>query len=181
MVSIQNITYCVNLNCELDLDFIARNSINVEYNKNRFNALVMRLRKKPRSTCLIFRNGKLVLTGCKSVLQCLDDSRKIARIIQKLGYDVKISNGRVENMVGSFDCGIDLDLTSLASKIGSKASFEPELFPGLIYTFHNKCKATLFRSGKINITGAKCEEVLNDAFDNIFTYLFYLEPNTNCN
>jgi TATA-box binding protein (TBP) (component of TFIID and TFIIIB) len=41
MVSIQNITYCVNLNCELDLDFIARNSINVEYNKNRFSALIM--------------------------------------------------------------------------------------------------------------------------------------------
>jgi transcription initiation factor TFIID TATA-box-binding protein len=173
MASIQNITYCVNLNCALDLDFIARNSINVEYNKNRFSALVMRLRKKPRSTCLIFRNGKLVLTGCKSVLQCRDDSRKIARIIQKLGYDVKISNGKIENMVGSFDCGIKLDLTSLATKTGSKASFEPELFPGLIYTLHNKCKATLFRSGKINITGAKCEEELNDAFDNIFTYLFY--------
>jgi transcription initiation factor TFIID TATA-box-binding protein len=141
----------------------------------------MRLRKKPRSTCLIFRNGKLVLTGCKSVLQCRVDSRKIARIIQKLGYDVKISNGKIENMVGSFDYGIDLNLTSLALKIGSKVSFEPELFPGLIYTVFNKCKATLFRSGKINITGAKCVEELNDAFDNIFTYLFYLEPNTNCN
>jgi transcription initiation factor TFIID TATA-box-binding protein len=94
---------------------------------------------------------------------------------------VKISNGKVENMVGSFDCGIDLELISLASKTGFKASFKPELFPGLIYTLHNKYKATLFRLGKINITGAKCKEELNDAFDNIFTYLFYLEPNTNCN
>ncbi len=112
---------------------------------------------------------------------CPYDSRKIVRIIQKLGYDVNISYGKIENMVGSIDCGIDLDLTSLASKIGSKASFETELFPGLIYTLHIECKVTLFRSGKINITGAKCEEELNDAFDNIFTYLFYLEPNTNCN
>jgi transcription initiation factor TFIID TATA-box-binding protein len=94
---------------------------------------------------------------------------------------VKISNGKIENMVGSFDYGIDLNLTSLALKIGSKVSFEPELFPGLIYTVYNKCKATLFRSGKINITGAKCVEELNDAFDNTFTYLFYLEPNTDCN
>jgi TATA-box binding protein (TBP) (component of TFIID and TFIIIB) len=65
---------------------------------------------------------------------------------------VKISNGKVENMVGSFDCGIDLELISLASKIGFKALFKPELFPGLIYTLHNKYKATLFRLGKINIT-----------------------------
>jgi transcription initiation factor TFIID TATA-box-binding protein len=84
-------------------------------------------------------------------------------------------------MVESFDCDIDLDLTSLALKIGSKASFEPEIFPGLINTLHNKYKATMFRSGKINITGAKCEEELNDAFDNIYIYLFYLEPNTYCN
>jgi TATA-box binding protein (TBP) (component of TFIID and TFIIIB) len=61
-------------------------------------------------------------------------------------------------------------LQALAKSIGMDASFEPELFPGLIFSTDN-CKLTAFRSGKINITGAKCEADLNEALNNFSKYL----------
>lgn len=75
--------------CPLDLmkiNFCTRNS---EYNPQRFSGIVMRIRE-PQTTALVFQSGKMVVTGAR----CEDDSslaaRKFARIIQKLGFDVRI-------------------------------------------------------------------------------------------
>ena len=55
----------------------------------RFSAVIMRIRD-PRTTALIFRTGKMVVTGAKSKKDSHTASRKYARIIQKLGFaDVK--------------------------------------------------------------------------------------------
>ena len=170
MAEIQNITFCAKLNCKLDLNFIARNSFNVEYKWKRINAVIKRLRN-PRCTCKIFSNGNIGLTGCRSIEQCNIAIRKVARMIQKLGYEVKITNKEVNNMVGSFNFGSTIDLVALSTSIGQNASFEPELFPGLIFTV-DKCKILVFRSGKVIITGVKCKIELNDAFETIFTKLF---------
>ena len=175
MIEIVNSTFCAQLNCDLDLLFLAQNLINVEYKPSKFNAIILRIRE-PKSTCLVFNNGKLVLTGCKSVMQCNKAIRIIARKIQKLGFKVKLSNQCIENLVGSVNYGSNIDLSKLSELIGFQASFEPELFPGLIFRT-NKCKVLVFQSGKINITGGKTVEDIYSAFDIIFEYLFklYLE------
>jgi transcription initiation factor TFIID TATA-box-binding protein len=170
MVEIQNITFCAKLNCKLDLEFIARNSFNVEYKWKKITAVIKRLRN-PRCTCKIFSNGNIGITGCKSIEQCDIAIRKIARMIEKLGYEVKITNKEVTNMVGSFNFGSIINLEALTTSIGQNASFEPELFPGLIYKT-DTCSILVFRSGKIIITGVKCKKELNDAFEIIFIKLF---------
>jgi transcription initiation factor TFIID TATA-box-binding protein len=141
----------------------------------KFNAAIKRLRN-PRSTCLIFKNGKLVLTGCKSVEECNIALFKIAKMIQKLGYKINLTDKNVKNMVGCYNFGFTIDLTSLAKCIGIKASFEPGIFPGLIYTteknqckIRDNCKVIVFRSGKINITGARYEDEINNASDSLFS------------
>jgi transcription initiation factor TFIID TATA-box-binding protein len=182
MVEIVNMTYYVNLNCKLNLGFIAKTLTDIEYNEKKFSAAIKRIRD-PKSTVLIFNNGKLIITECKSEDQCNIASQKIAKPIQKLGYNVNIAEKSVKNMVGSIDYGSKIDLISLANSIGSNASFEPELFPGLIFSSKKlnandvdkqNCKITVFRSGKINITGTKTKEELNDAFSSIFYYLIEL-------
>jgi transcription initiation factor TFIID TATA-box-binding protein len=182
MVEIVNMTYYVNLNSKLDLAFIAKTLTDIEYNEKRFSAAIKRIRD-PKSTVLIFNNGKLIITGCKSEEQCNIASQKIAKSIQKLGYKVRLTDGSVRNLVGSIDYGSKIDLFALAKSIGSNASFEPELFPGLIFSSKKlnandgdkqNCKITVFRSGKINITGIKTKEELNDAFSSIFYYLIEL-------
>ncbi len=106
-------------------------------------------------------------------MHCNKAIRIIARKIQKQGYNVKISNKSLKNLVGCIYYGSKIDLPALTKLICIKASFEPEIFPGLIFTIE-KCKATIFKSGKINITGGKTIKELNSAFDFIFEYLFQL-------
>jgi len=50
------------LNHEIDLDAIVKAFPNVEYAPEAFLGLVFRL-KRPRSSILSFRNGKIVCTG----------------------------------------------------------------------------------------------------------------------
>ncbi len=57
MVEIVNMTYYVNLNCKLNLEFVAKNLNDVKYDKKRFSAAIIRI-KDPKCTILIFNNGK---------------------------------------------------------------------------------------------------------------------------
>jgi transcription initiation factor TFIID TATA-box-binding protein len=130
-------TYYVNLNGKLNLEFIAKSLDDMRYDKKKFSAAIKRI-KDPKCAILIFNNGKLIITGCKSQEQCNVVSEKIAESIQKLGYNVKITKRSVRNTVGSIDYGSKIDLFELAKSIGSNASFEPELFPGLIFSSNKK-------------------------------------------
>ena len=62
---LQNIVATCNLGCDLELKTIAMHARNAEYNPKRFSAVIMRIRD-PKTTALIFRSGKMVVTGAKS-------------------------------------------------------------------------------------------------------------------
>ncbi len=66
---------------------IASQARNTEYKPSRFAALVMRIHN-PSTTALIFKTGKMVVTGAKSENDSQIAARKFARIIQKLGFKV---------------------------------------------------------------------------------------------
>ena len=66
----------------------------------RFAAVIMRIRE-PKTTALIFASGKMVVTGAKSEDDSRLASRKYARIIQKLGFDARFSEFKIQNIVGS--------------------------------------------------------------------------------
>ena len=78
----------VSLGCKLDLKKIALHARNAEYNPKRFAAVIMRIRE-PRTTALIFGSGKMVCTGAKSEEDSRLAARKYARIVQKLGFQVR--------------------------------------------------------------------------------------------
>lgn len=55
---------------------------------------------------------------------------------------------------------------------GQFSSYEPELFPGLIYRMVKpRLVLLIFVNGKIVITGAKSRQELKEAFDNIYPIL----------
>ncbi|KVH93206.1 Beta2-adaptin/TBP, C-terminal domain-containing protein, partial [Cynara cardunculus var. scolymus] len=146
----RNIVSTVNLDCKLDLKAIALQARNAEYNPKRFAAVIMRIRD-PKTTALIFASGKMVCTGAKSEQQSKLAARKYARIIQKLGFPAKF-----KNIVGSCDVKFPIRLEGLAYSHGAFSSYEPELFPGLIYRMKQpKIVLLIFVSGKIVLTGAK--------------------------
>lgn len=133
---LQNIVSTVNLNCKLDLKKIALHARNAEYNPKRFAAVIMRIRE-PRTTALIFSSGKMVCTGAKSEDDSRLAARKYARIIQKLGFNAKFLDFKIQNMVGSCDVKFPIRLEGLVLTHSKFSSYEPELFPGLIYRYGN--------------------------------------------
>ncbi|OCF40532.1 TATA-box-binding protein [Kwoniella heveanensis CBS 569] len=169
--TLQNIVATVNLECRLDLKTIALHARNAEYNPKRFAAVVMRIRD-PKTTALIFASGKMVVTGAKSEDDSRLASRKYARIIQKLGFDAKFAEFKIQNIVGSCDVKFPIRLEGLAFSHGAFSSYEPELFPGLIYRMMKpKVVLLIFVSGKIVLTGAKVREEIYMAFNQIYSVL----------
>lgn len=169
--TLQNIVATVNLECRLDLKTIALHARNAEYNPKRFAAVIMRIRE-PKTTALIFASGKMVVTGAKSEDDSRLAARKYARIVQKLGFESKFTEFKIQNIVGSCDVRFPIRLEGLAYNHGHFSSYEPELFPGLIYRMVKpKVVLLIFVSGKIVLTGAKVREEIYQAFNNIYPVL----------
>jgi len=178
--TLQNIISTVNLAVTLDLKTIALHARNAEYNPKRFAAVIMRIRE-PKTTALIFASGKMVCTGAKSEDESKLAARKYARIIQKLGFEVSFTDFKVQNIVASADVGFPVRLEGLAQQHSKYSSYEPELFPGLIYRMLKpKVVLLIFVSGKIVLTGAKTRDNVYEAFELIYTVLrlFRKQPAT---
>uniref|UniRef100_A0A669CHM6 TATA box binding protein n=1 Tax=Oreochromis niloticus TaxID=8128 RepID=A0A669CHM6_ORENI len=161
----------VNLGCKLDLKTIALRARNAEYNPKRFAAVIMRIRE-PRTTALIFSSGKMVCTGAKSEEQSRLAARKYARVVQKLGFPAKFLDFKIQNMVGSCDVKFPIRLEGLVLTHQQFSSYEPELFPGLIYRMIKpRIVLLIFVSGKVVLTGAKVRGEIYEAFENIYPIL----------
>merc|ERR1712130_364375 len=150
---------------------IVTRSRNSEYNPKRFAAVVMRIRE-PKSTALIFQTGKIVITGARSEDNAWIAARKYARILQKLDFPAQFRQFKIQNIVGSVDVGFPIRLEGLANRHAQFSSYEPELFPGLIYRMNSpKIVILVFVSGKIVLTGAKSREQINNGFSKIYPIL----------
>jgi transcription initiation factor TFIID TATA-box-binding protein len=170
--TIQNVVSTVDLGIQLDLKRIALKTRNAEYNPRRFAAVIMRIRD-PKTTALIFSSGKMVITGAKSEETAKIGGKKYARIIQKIGYGhIKFLNFKIQNIVASCDTKFPIRLESLAHAHNQFCSYEPELFPGLIYRMISpKVVLLIFVSGKLVLTGAKQRNDIYQAFNNIYAVL----------
>lgn len=158
-ISINNIVSRVDLGCKLDLKHISRNGMNCIY-QEKFRKVVMRLRK-PKATALIFSTGKMLCLGSKLKSLSVKASRRIARMIQKLGYPVEFNNFTVVNIIASCKLNFGLNLENLAPLI-EDAFYEPEIFPGF-----TTGPFTCFVSGKV-ILRAKTKDGIFELFTKIY-------------
>ncbi len=77
----------------------------------------------------------------------------------------------IENIVASTTIADKLDLSRIALALDG-SEYEPEQFPGLIYRLHEpKTAVLIFRSGKVNCTGAKDLNAVHQTIDTILTKL----------
>jgi transcription initiation factor TFIID TATA-box-binding protein len=189
---IQNVVATVNLDCRLDLNLISQQARNVEYNRKKFHAVIMRIRE-PRTTTLVFASGRLVITGAKSEELARLAARRHARALQKCGFQTKFRDFKVQNFVTSVSCGFHIRLegvqsqywyvhpfisppfsgrSELTDSFRQSARYEPELFPGLVYAMvRPQVKCLVFTSGKVVLTGAKTQEDVYEAFVNLYPIL----------
>ena len=150
---------------------IALHARNAEYNPRRFAAVVIRLRS-PKTTALVFESGKMVVTGAKTEEESHKAARKYARMIQMLKYPVSFSNFVIQNIVGSVDVKFAIDLEKISTQHSQFCSYEPEVFPGLVYKMiEPKIVILIFVSGKLVLTGAKRKADIDTAFQKIYPLL----------
>ncbi|XP_047509641.1 TATA-box-binding protein [Pieris napi] len=170
-IKLQNCVATVSLGCELNLLEIYRRTRYSEYNPARFHGVVMKI-LEPRATALVFRSGKIVCTGAKNEHDAYISTRKFARIVQKLGFPVKFLNYKVQNFIATADLRFPIRLEALQQAHGQFASYEPELFPGLVYRMvRPRVVLLIFVNGKMVITGGKCRSEINESLDIIYPIL----------
>ncbi len=170
-INIENIVATVSLDQTLDLRQIERSIIIAEYNPEQFPGLIYRL-EEPKVTALIFKSGKMVVTGAKSTRSLIDAIKKIVRELKKHGI---VIYGRpkvqIQNIVASASLNVCVDLERAALTLDN-SMYEPEQFPGLIHRMDEpRVVLLIFGSGKMVITGAKREEEVYEAVGNIYKEL----------
>ena len=166
-VEIENVVATADLSQHLDLDAILKVTPGAKYNPQRFPGLVYKSKKTKAST-LLFSSGKMVCTGAKSVRSA---KTAILRVIKELRAQgiIIIANptAEIQNIVASGNLHGTIDLDIVAERL-CKTMYEPEQFPGLIYSMKEpKAVLLVFASGKIVCVGAKTETDVNLAVEKI--------------
>jgi len=163
---IENMVSSANLDMDLDLYAIAYKVHDVEYEPEQFPGAIFKL-KEPKSSLLLFKNGKIICTGCKSEKDVQIAIEKTQKMMIPFATNVKKVKPtfKIENIVASANFAVELDLYGIASKI-KEVEYEPEQFPGAIYKIKDpKSSLLLFKNGKIICTGCKSEAEVQAALD----------------
>ena len=184
---------------ERRLKWIARHGYNTELNPNKFHSVIMRLRR-PCScdghtpytiSALVFRNGKVMLSGARSTVEVSKMAGRISRYIQsalnegaKLAADAhdygkcQVKNLNIHNIVGSMTMPFrihvehlhnDITLSQKHTKIFKSSRFCTTVFPALRTKFiltnqSHTLAVNIFISGKVVMTGAlNIEEITSCA------------------
>lgn len=114
----------------------------------------------------------MIVTGAKSSEDSLNAAKKYTAIIQKVGFPTRMVSYKIQNMTATCDVGFPIRLEGLVYAHAANATYEPELFPGLVYRMTDpKVVLLIFVSGKIVVTGAKTNAALGAAIENIFEHL----------
>jgi transcription initiation factor TFIID TATA-box-binding protein len=168
-IKIENVVASSSLGTELDLQAIALSLEGAEYEPEQFPGLIYRI-KEPKTATLLFRSGKIVCTGAKSLDDVKTAVAKVVKQVTKAGVFVTVEPKiEVQNIVASSDLEQEINLNAIAITLGlERVEYEPEQFPGLVYRLDNpKVVLLLFGSGKLVCTGAKVPSDVDKAVEKI--------------
>ncbi len=168
-IKIENVVASTQIGENIDLNKIAREIKDSEYKPKQFPGLVLRT-KDPKAAALVFRSGKVVCTGSKSVEDAKRAVKQIVKMLKEIGISViDEPDVRVQNIVASADLGVDLNLNAIAIGLGlENIEYEPEQFPGLVYRLNDpRVVVLIFGSGKMVVTGGKKPEDAKRAVERI--------------
>jgi transcription initiation factor TFIID TATA-box-binding protein len=166
---IENVVASTSLGQELDLKAIALALGGSEYEPEQFPGLIYRI-KDPKTAILLFRSGKVVCTGAKSLESVKTAIALVSKQIAAAGISVKKDPEiTVQNIVATSDLGTQVDLNTVAITLGlNQVEYEPEQFPGLVYRLEEpKVVLLMFGSGKVVCTGARKPEDVEKAMEKI--------------
>ena len=161
MAEVVNIVASMRMTNSIDVNAVA-DELHIDYEQEQFPGMVYRV-ESPKVCLLLFRSGKAVATGAKTV-EAVDIAFKQLRN-DLVKHDFELWDEQecevyLHNIVMTSDLsGIvegKIDLSNLMMYLPfDKTEYEPEQFPGLIYRLDDPHVVFLiFSSGRCVITGA---------------------------
>ena len=162
-VRVENVVASGRLEQPLDLEQISGTIPGARYNPQRFPGLFFNM-KKPKSLLVLFKSGKMISMGTRSVRQAKTAIINAVKELRSTGM-VILGNPKIviQNMVACADLKTRIDLEDMASSL-RRTIYEPENFPGLIYIMDEpKVTLLLFTNGKVVCAGAKSEDDVHQA------------------
>ncbi|MBN3037413.1 MAG: hypothetical protein JW834_03125 [Candidatus Diapherotrites archaeon] len=81
-IKVVNMVASANFNVELDLFALARDVDTIEYEPEQFPGAILKL-QNPRSSLLLFKNGKVICTGARSEAEVAKALKVTTEIIKK--------------------------------------------------------------------------------------------------
>jgi transcription initiation factor TFIID TATA-box-binding protein len=176
-MKIANIVSTTKISTELNLGDIALAVQGTRYNKGRFPGLIMQI-KNPKTTFLLFQNGKVVIIGAKSTDDLPIAAQRLCEKLLKHGFKVSIeSDITIKNIVATSDIGTEVNLMDIALSLGlENVEYEPEQFPGLVYWCKDHLAVFLiFNSGKFVCLGTKSLEQASTAIESFASKIHSLK------
>ncbi|MDO8624706.1 MAG: TATA-box-binding protein [Candidatus Diapherotrites archaeon] len=160
--TIVNMVASAALNATLDLYGLAVSVPDIEYEPEQFPGAILKL-KEPKVSLLLFKNGKLIISGASSEEQIVQAIKKASKIIHEIQPSVRVPRNveyEVVNLVATANLNRSLDLFKTALGLDN-VEYEPEQFPGAILRLTDpKLTLLLFKNGKVICAGAKREDLL---------------------
>ena len=114
----------------------------------------------------------MVVTGSKKLADSEEACKKYVSIIMRAGFPAKFEDFTVQNITGTCSFGFPISLEGFLYAYATNSTYEPELFPGLVYRMVTpKVVLLIYVSGNVVITGAKKDEDLVAAVNEIYPLL----------
>jgi transcription initiation factor TFIID TATA-box-binding protein len=167
--NVVNVVATVMFGRDLDLDAIMNSAKAEIYPNPMLASLVVRL---DGATALVFRSGKAVISGAKSIRDVARAVKRLAEIFRDAGIAIGKAMIVIQNIVVQADFGanINLDLASLL--LEGDVLYEPEQFPGIVLRLEDpKATALIFASGRAIIAGLRREEDIAETVEKIYNEL----------
>ena len=171
MVKIVNIVASQRLAQSIDINDVA-DCLEIDYEQEQFPGMVYRT-QTPKVCVLLFRSGKAVATGAKSIDDINFAFNALREDLLKFDFelwDTEDSQIIVHNIVVTSDISHitnkqKINLSRLMMSLPfERTEYEPEQFPGLIYRMSEpEVVYLIFSSGRCVITGSKNIEEAEEA------------------
>lgn len=152
-----NVVASTRLSRSVDLRRVSAVIPEAYFDHEHFPGIIYR-RKQPKSTIILFANGKFVSTGTTSEKESKMSLRiSLEEVVQAEGVPAHLGPIVTVNIVATCNLGRHLDLRKIHA-LFPQSSYEPERFPGLIVRHPDHCASLLFSSGRVVSTGARSEK-----------------------
>ena len=131
-IMITNVVCKANLNVRIDLRTLTNESVNIVYNPSRFSGVRWK-HPKIGGHCMVFSSGYIPVNG--KVTYIREGKRRLrryARLLQRLGWEVRLTVIDVVTVSASFKLDGPIDLIKVAPYYSGR--YDPELFPAVMFT-----------------------------------------------